>query len=210
MMMEQAQEASRRRWLKLGSQELTIAKSECLVPVPRWHASVLDPEGPAVSRQIDIFILTLQKVITFLIFITPGSLHQIRHAESSRVSHSGSRRHAYGTTRYSSWSHLDRLISMPTPICRGQLQPLTFACLGLKYIQEYGIEELQRGDDADDWEALRRLLNRKWFTRVWVVQELGLARDATVRCGDCTLELDDLHRFFAKAACQGTDILDAL
>jgi hypothetical protein len=77
-------------------------------------------------------------------------------------------------------------------------------------VQEYGIEELQRGDDADDWEALRRLLNRKWFTRVWVVQELGLARDATVRCGDCTLELDDLHRFFAKAACQGTDILVAL
>jgi hypothetical protein len=64
--------------------------------------------------------------------------------------------------------------------------------------QEYGIEAIQRGDDADDWEALRQLLNRKWFTRVWVVQELGLAQDATIRCGDCTLELDDLHNFLQK------------
>jgi hypothetical protein len=64
--------------------------------------------------------------------------------------------------------------------------------------QEYGIEELQRGDDADDWEALRRLLRRKWFTRVWVVQELGLAFDASLHCGDCTIDLNDVYDWMRK------------
>ena len=36
-------------------------------------------------------------------------------------------------------------------------------------------------------EALSILLNRPWFTRRWVVQELAFARDAVVHCGTRTL-----------------------
>lgn len=34
-----------------------------------------------------------------------------------------------------------------------------------------------------DWLALRDLLTFKWFSRRWIVQEVALARDATVHCG---------------------------
>jgi hypothetical protein len=64
--------------------------------------------------------------------------------------------------------------------------------------QEHSIEELQRGDDADDWEALRRLLSRKWFTLVWVVQDFGLALNATLQCGDCTIDLYDVYDLMLK------------
>jgi hypothetical protein len=35
-----------------------------------------------------------------------------------------------------------------------------------------------------DWAALNSLLNRSWFSRVWVVQELAFSKDSNVRCGD--------------------------
>ena len=47
------------------------------------------------------------------------------------------------------------------------------------------------------WTALSRLLKRPWFTRVWVVQELGLSRDAVFYCEDTQFnrrELDYLER----------------
>ena len=55
-----------------------------------------------------------------------------------------------------------------------------------------------------DWAALSRFLNRPWFTRVWVVQELGLSRDAMFYCKDSQfnrLELDYLERLltYSKA-----------
>lgn len=36
---------------------------------------------------------------------------------------------------------------------------------------------------ADAWSALGRLMLRPWFSRLWVVQEISLARGATVHCG---------------------------
>ena len=50
------------------------------------------------------------------------------------------------------------------------------------------------------WEALRRLFRRPWFTRVWVVQELGLSRAAKFYCGDSQfdrMELDGFERAMA-------------
>lgn len=47
------------------------------------------------------------------------------------------------------------------------------------------------------WLSLRRLLERPWFTRVWVVQELGLSRHADFYCGTHEFnrnELDYLGR----------------
>ncbi|OSS47397.1 hypothetical protein B5807_07385 [Epicoccum nigrum] len=45
------------------------------------------------------------------------------------------------------------------------------------------------------WEALRRLYCRPWFTRVWVVQELGLSRAAKFYCGDSQFDRLELDRF---------------
>ncbi|KAK4956672.1 hypothetical protein LTR10_006199 [Elasticomyces elasticus] len=40
----------------------------------------------------------------------------------------------------------------------------------------------------DDWKALAAVMDRDWFSRRWVVQELALARRATVHCGDDILD----------------------
>jgi len=34
------------------------------------------------------------------------------------------------------------------------------------------------------WNAFRRVTTRPWFTRIWVMQEVGLAPEATVMCGE--------------------------
>ncbi|EUC42940.1 hypothetical protein COCMIDRAFT_71725, partial [Bipolaris oryzae ATCC 44560] len=49
------------------------------------------------------------------------------------------------------------------------------------------IEDIQGSKEAVSWESVRRLFTRDWFTRVWVVQELGLARAATFYCGDASI-----------------------
>ncbi|OTA84715.1 hypothetical protein M434DRAFT_377653 [Hypoxylon sp. CO27-5] len=40
------------------------------------------------------------------------------------------------------------------------------------------------------WEAVAFLFGRSWFTRAWVVQELVLARDTIVLCGEYTFDWD--------------------
>jgi hypothetical protein len=45
------------------------------------------------------------------------------------------------------------------------------------------------------WEALRRLFRRPWFTRVWVVQELGLSRAAKFYCGSSQFDRLELYGF---------------
>ncbi|KAI5865872.1 HET-domain-containing protein [Durotheca rogersii] len=40
--------------------------------------------------------------------------------------------------------------------------------------------------------AFATIIRRLWFTRVWVVQELALATEATAHCGDSSISWDDL------------------
>jgi hypothetical protein len=47
--------------------------------------------------------------------------------------------------------------------------------------------------NASRWEALRRLLERKWFSRTWVIQELGLANAATFFCGSTSFDARQLR-----------------
>lgn len=44
------------------------------------------------------------------------------------------------------------------------------------------------------WEALKRIFDRPWFRRVWVVQETAMAARAHVICGNYTANWDDLAR----------------
>lgn len=45
-------------------------------------------------------------------------------------------------------------------------------------------EEITSDAFAKEWVALGALMIRPWFSRRWVVQEIALARNATVHCGD--------------------------
>ncbi|CAJ2502190.1 Uu.00g095840.m01.CDS01 [Anthostomella pinea] len=41
-------------------------------------------------------------------------------------------------------------------------------------------------------EAFYRVIRRTWFTRVWVIQELALAAEATILCGNTVMDWKDL------------------
>jgi hypothetical protein len=43
---------------------------------------------------------------------------------------------------------------------------------------------VQSEDHIDLWLAFVRLMRNRWFSRRWVVQELALAKEATVHCGE--------------------------
>lgn len=45
----------------------------------------------------------------------------------------------------------------------------------------------ERNENTNKWKALLSLMQRPWFSRRWVVQEIALARKATIHCGDDTL-----------------------
>ncbi|KAI1075687.1 heterokaryon incompatibility protein-domain-containing protein [Whalleya microplaca] len=44
------------------------------------------------------------------------------------------------------------------------------------------------------WEALMKLLNRSWFKRAWIVQEIALARDVLFICGDKRLTIAEWEK----------------
>lgn len=53
--------------------------------------------------------------------------------------------------------------------------------------------------DSETWSAIRHLLQRPWFRRLWVWQEAKLANDdSVIQCGHKRMEL---YRFGAAAAC---------
>ncbi|ORY05810.1 heterokaryon incompatibility protein-domain-containing protein [Clohesyomyces aquaticus] len=63
-------------------------------------------------------------------------------------------------------------------------------------IPRIGSDAVPSGSDERwAWEALRRLLNRPYFKRVWVVQEVGLAREAIFYCGNLSFTRDELDEF---------------
>jgi hypothetical protein len=51
-----------------------------------------------------------------------------------------------------------------------------------------------------EWRALRRLLERPWFYRLWVVQEVALATKIVVHCGPLVLDWDALVGVCVRAA----------
>jgi hypothetical protein len=45
--------------------------------------------------------------------------------------------------------------------------------------------------NSNNWMALSSLMKREWFSRRWVVQEITLARTATIYCGDASVDWAD-------------------
>jgi hypothetical protein len=61
--------------------------------------------------------------------------------------------------------------------------------MAFKFIQKE-VLQLQNFDELCDskeamkkWGALLDLMQRQWFSRRWVVQEIALAREAMIYCG---------------------------
>ncbi|KAI1404170.1 heterokaryon incompatibility protein-domain-containing protein [Hypoxylon fuscum] len=50
-------------------------------------------------------------------------------------------------------------------------------------VKAYDIDTLIKAEKADNWSDLIFLMASSWFSRRWVIQELALAKGATVRCG---------------------------
>ena len=46
--------------------------------------------------------------------------------------------------------------------------------------------------DIDRWNALAEIYRRPWFTRIWVIQEVGMASSVIVMCGTATITWRDL------------------
>lgn len=63
------------------------------------------------------------------------------------------------------------------------------SCLALRFIEQEVLKLrdfdrlCEQNDASAKWRALLELMQRDWFSRRWVVQEIALAREATVYCG---------------------------
>jgi len=55
-------------------------------------------------------------------------------------------------------------------------------------------------------QSIGKLLTRKWWFRVWILQEVQLAKDVLMVCGDFGIPLDDLRRAFDAIARFGNTI----
>ena len=62
--------------------------------------------------------------------------------------------------------------------------PVQEAC-NMETIFDFKVRSIQ--SDNLSWKALGALLRRRWFSRVWVVQEVVMAREALMICGSRTL-----------------------
>ena len=53
---------------------------------------------------------------------------------------------------------------------------------------------------SDTWrEPLQEILHRKWWSRVWIVEEVALARDIVIRSGQHELPWETLSRFLQRS-----------
>ncbi|KAJ4420396.1 hypothetical protein N0V82_004385 [Gnomoniopsis sp. IMI 355080] len=100
--------------------------------------------------------------------------------------------------RSSQVAMMDRLYTGASQICVWLGQDDPDSKIAIKFIKEE-INELRDFDKlcknskhAGKWRALLGLMQRDWFSRRWVVQEIALARKATVYCGPDKVDWRDL------------------
>jgi hypothetical protein len=66
------------------------------------------------------------------------------------------------------------------------------------------------GFPSPRWTALARFLQRPWFQRVWIVQEITLAKDVLMICGDIGIQWKPLAAIISIIVGKGLDRLMAL
>lgn len=55
------------------------------------------------------------------------------------------------------------------------------------------------------WVAIKKLFDRKWFRRVWIVQEVILASELTLVCGDVRIHWEDFYQAAKYCDYQASD-----
>jgi hypothetical protein len=82
-----------------------------------------------------------------------------------------------------------QIYSEATNVCVWLGEEEVGSATALKFIKEKVLDLGAFDDLVDDpdtppeWAALSALMSRPWFSRRWVVQEIALAKDATLHCG---------------------------
>ena len=66
------------------------------------------------------------------------------------------------------------------------------------------------GHPSASWIALAHLLERPWFQRMWIIQEVILAADVSILCGDKMLTWDRLSNLITRLSGRGLDVLMSL
>jgi hypothetical protein len=62
---------------------------------------------------------------------------------------------------------------------------IQFIKKNIKRLREFD-QLVKNANETSNWGALLKLMQRPWFSRRWVVQEIALAKEATIYCGeDC-------------------------
>ncbi|KAL2192820.1 hypothetical protein P885DRAFT_64568 [Corynascus similis CBS 632.67] len=56
----------------------------------------------------------------------------------------------------------------------------------------FNVAQFVKDIPNDDWLALGSLLSRPYFKRTWIVQEIAMAKELLIACGDYTLHWDNL------------------
>jgi hypothetical protein len=77
-----------------------------------------------------------------------------------------------------------------------QLQTQTSAVVTVRglILQDGAEREGLPGPSHDAWIKLSSLLGRAWFSRVWVLQEVAMSKEALVICGDKSFAWEELAR----------------
>jgi len=76
-----------------------------------------------------------------------------------------------------------------------------------RLLQLEGFDPLtQDPGSTAEWAALHNLMQRPWFNRRWIVQEIALARSATLYCGDQSISWPDFSAATALFAARHRDL----
>jgi hypothetical protein len=58
-------------------------------------------------------------------------------------------------------------------------------------------------DTAIEWQALKTLLERLWFRRIWIIQEVAVAKHAVVHCRHIHMSWNTLQQGIHYPMIQG-------
>jgi hypothetical protein len=61
----------------------------------------------------------------------------------------------------------------------------------VEYADTSGITAMDP-EERSRWTALANIYRRLWFTRVWVIQEVGMASSAVMKCGEAEISWEEL------------------
>ncbi|KXJ95160.1 heterokaryon incompatibility protein-domain-containing protein [Microdochium bolleyi] len=92
---------------------------------------------------------------------------------------------------------MSQIYSYAARVCVWLGRESTYSQTAIRFIKE-DILKLHQFDElcsnkanAEKWQSLLRLMQRPWFFRRWVVQEIALAKDAEIYCGPDRLAWKD-------------------